>query len=119
MSTLLLAILLHSAASDMPLAQAEALARRDEAALQGDLSSKFFSSQENAVGRSLVACGVTNPREVAGITVVMRLNERGQVTQTWLNKPSELGQCFETKLRSEVLELDGRPEFYTFVNFNF
>ena len=119
MSTLLLAALLQATTGDMSIAQAEALARRDEATLQGELSSRFFADQDKAVGRSLVACGVTSPREVAGIMVVMRLNERGQVTRTWLNKPSTLGQCFETKLRSEVIQTDGRSELYSFVNFKF
>lgn len=103
----------------MTLAQAEARARVDEAALHGDLSTRFFAQQRKAVGRSLVACGVVEAREVAGILVVMQLNEHGQVTKTWLNKPSPLGQCFETELRSEMMWLDGRSEFYTFVNFGF
>jgi hypothetical protein len=119
MSALFLATLLQAAAGDMTLAQAEARARLDEAALQGDLSTRFFAQQSKAVGRSLVACGVVKAHEAAGIMVVMRLNEYGHVTKTWLNKPSPLGQCFETKLRSEILQLDGRAEFYTFVNFNF
>ena len=51
--------------------------------------------------------------------IVMRLNEHGHVTMTWLNKPSPLGQCIETKLRSEVIQTDGRTELYSFVNFNF
>lgn len=103
----------------MTLAQAEARARVDEAALQGDLSTRFFARQGKAVGRSLFACGVVEAREAAGIMVVMRLDKHGQITKTWLNKPSPLGQCFETKMRSEILQLDGRAEFYTFVNFNF
>ena len=119
MSTLLLAAFLQAATGEMTIAQAEELARRDEATLQGDLSSRFFADQGKAVGRSLVACGVDSPRAVAGIMIVMRLNEHGHVTRTWLNKPSPLGQCIETKLRSEVIQTDGRSELYSFVNFNF
>lgn len=119
MSTLLLTALLQAATGDMTISQAETLARRDEATLQGELSSRFFADQDKAVGRSLVACGVTSAREVAGIMIVMRLNEHGQVTKTWLNKPSPLGQCFEKELQSEVMQTDGRSELYSFVNFNF
>jgi hypothetical protein len=119
MSMLLLAALLQAATGDITIAEAEALARRDEATLHGEISSRFFADQGKAVGRSLVACGVNSPREVAGIMVVIRLNERGQVTRTWLNKQTSLGQCFETRLQSEVMQTDGRSEFYSFVNFNF
>ena len=118
LSTLLTA-LLQAASGDLTIAQTEVLARRDEATLQGDISSRFSADQDKAVGRAMVACGVNSAREMSGIMVVMRLNESGQVTKTWLNKPSRLGQCFETKLQSEIMQTDGRPEFYSFVNFMF
>ena len=119
MSSLLLAILLQASTGDMTIAQAEALARRDEATLHGEVSSRFFAAQDKAVGRAMVACGVNVAREMAGIMVVMQLNERGQVTRTWLNKPNDLGRCFEEKLQAEVMQTDGRSELYSFVNFKF
>ena len=119
MSSLLLAVLLQAASGDMTITQAETLARRDEATLEGEISSKFFADQDKAVGKAMVACGVKTAREMAGIMVVMRLNKQGRVTRTWLNKPSELGQCFRTRLESAVMQTDGRPELYSFVNFKF
>ena len=119
MSTLLLAALLQLASADITFAQAETFARRDEASLSGELSSAFFDKQGKALGVALANCGVTSARQAAGLMVVMRLDEQGHVTKTWLNKPSSLGQCFEKELQSSVLPTDGRPEFYTFVNFNF
>ncbi len=119
MSSLLLTILLQATAGDMTIAQAEALARRDEATLQGETSSRFFAGQDKAVGRAMVACGVNAAQEMAGIKVVMLLDEHGQVERTWLNSPSELGKCFAAKLGSEAFQTDGRSKFYTFVNFNF
>jgi hypothetical protein len=58
-------------------------------------------------------------RQMAGVMVVMKLNAEGRVTKIWLNEPTSLGQCFQKELESSVLPTDGRPEFYTFINFNF
>jgi hypothetical protein len=119
MSSLLLAILLQASSGEMNIAQAETLARRDEATLEGDISSRFFADQEKAVGKAMVACGVKAAREMTGIMVVMRLDKHGQVVKTWLNKPSDLGKCFQARLESAVMQTDGRPELYSFVNFKF
>ncbi|HEX7802605.1 MAG TPA: hypothetical protein VF471_07615 [Pseudoxanthomonas sp.] len=119
MSTLVLAALLQLASGDIPIEQAEALARRDEATLQGEQASEFFDKQGKALGMALYKCGVTEVGEASGLRVVMRLDAQGRVTRTWLNKPSVLGQCFEKELQSAAFPTDGRPEFYTFIGFSF
>lgn len=96
-----------------------ALARRDEATLQGEIASQFFDKQGKATGHALINCGVKEAREASGLTVVMRLNADGHVTKTWLNKPSVLGRCFEKELKSATFPMEGREEFYTFIGFNF
>jgi hypothetical protein len=119
MLSMILTALLQTSSAGMSFEEAEALARRDEATLQGELASKFFDIQGKATGRALVACGVRKAREASGLTVVMRLNAEGRVTQTWLNKPSALGRCFEEQLGSSEFPVSGRAEFYTFVGFDF
>lgn len=119
MSALLLAAAVQATSADLSIEQAEALARRDEATLQGERESEFFDEQGKATGRALVKCGVVKAREASGLRVVMRLDAEGRVTKTWLNKQSALGECFEKELHSAVLPTDGRPEFYTFIGFSF
>lgn len=106
-------------AKSLSIAEAEALARRDEKTLDEELAARFFNMQGKAMGQALVRCGVNNVREAAGLMVVMRLNRRGEVTATWLNTPTELGLCFERELTSAVLPADGRSEFYTFIHLNY
>lgn len=119
MSIIFLAALLQLTSGDITIDQAEELAKRDEATLRGDLASEFFDRQGKALGLALYNCGVTEAREASGLRVVMRLDAHGYVTRTWLNKPSALGECFEKELQSAVFPTDGRPDFYTFVGFNF
>ncbi|MBD9480134.1 hypothetical protein [Pseudoxanthomonas sp. PXM02] len=119
MSALLIATLLQLASSDISIEQAEALARRDEATLHGEEESDFFDKQGNAMGKALANCGVKEAREASGLKVVMRLDVHGRVAQTWLNKPSVLGQCFERELQSATFPTGGRAGFYTFIGFTF
>jgi hypothetical protein len=84
MSTLVLAALLQLASGDIPIEQAEALARRDEATLQGEQASEFFDKQGKALGMALYKCGVTEVGEASGLRVVMRLDAQGRVTKTCL-----------------------------------
>lgn len=119
MSASVLVALLQLTSGDISIGQAEAFARRDEETLSVEHSSEFFDKQGKALGRALYNCGVTEAREATGLMVVMKLDAQGRVTKTWLNKPSSLGQCFEKELQSSIFPTDGRPEFYTFIGFNF
>jgi hypothetical protein len=118
-SFILAAFLQLTSGGDIPLEQAESLARRDEATLQGEQLSNLSDQQGVALGRALVNCGVTDVDDASGLRVVMRLDAQGRVTKTWLNKQSVLGRCFEKELQSAVFSTDGRPEFYTFIGFSF
>jgi len=86
MSAILLTALLQITSGDIPIEQAEALARRDEATLRGELASELFDKQGKALGMALVNCGVKEVREASGLRVVLRLDAQGRVTRTWLNK---------------------------------
>lgn len=119
MSSLLLATLLQLTSGDISLEQAEVLARRDEATLEGEQESDFFDKQGKAIGRALANCGAEKAQEASGLRVVMRLDAQGRVARTWLNNPSVLGQCFERELQSAAFPTDGRLEFYTFIGFSF
>ena len=119
MSNLFLAAALKISSGDLSTAQAEAVARRDEATLSGERASEFFDAQRKATGRALVNCGVTEAHQASGLRVVMRLDAQGRVTKTWLNKQSELGLCFEKELQSATFPTYGWSEFYTFTGFSF
>jgi hypothetical protein len=119
MLSLLLITTLQVGSADLSIAEAEALARRDEASLTGDVSSEFFDRQGKALGIALYKCGAKSAREAAGLELVMRLDAQGHVTKTWLNKATSLGQCFEKEIQSFDFPSDGRTEFYTFINFNY
>ena len=119
MLSMILTVLLQASSASLSFEEAEALARRDEATLQGEMASQFFDEQGKATGRALINCGVKEAREASGLTVVMRLDADGHVTKTWLNKPSALGRCFEKELKSATFPMEGREEFYTFIGFNF
>ena len=119
MSAIVLAAILLIAPGDISIEQAETFASRDEATLQGEQAAEFFEQQGKALGMALYKCGVKEACEASGLMVVMRLDARGRVTRTWLNKQSVLGQCFEKELLSATFPTDGRPEFYTFIGFDF
>ncbi len=119
MSATLLAVLLQITSGDIPIEHAEALARRDEATLEGEVASEFFLNQGKTLGRALLNCGVKEVREASGLRVVLRLDAQGRVARTWLNKQSVLGRCFEKQLQSAIFSTDGRQEFYTFIGFTF
>ncbi len=119
MSMLVLATLLQLGSSQLSLAQAETLARRDEASLSAALTSDFAARQGTSVGSALRLCGAANLRQAAGLKIIMRLDAQGRVTKTWLNKSTTLGRCLDRRVQSFVLPTDGRPEFYSFINFNF
>ena len=119
MSSLLLVTLLQLSSLNLSLSQAEILARRDEASLSADLTSEFANRQGTAVGFALHKCGAKSARQAAGLKVVMKLDAEGLVKKTWLNKSTKFSRCFEKQVRLFVLPTDGRPEFYSFINFNF
>ena len=119
MFAIAMSALLQATSGDMPIEQAEAFARRDEATLSGDFADAFFDRQGKAMGRALVNCGAAGAHEASGLKVVMKLDAQGQVTKTWLNKSTVLGQCFERELQSATFPMDGRSEFYTFIGFTF
>ena len=118
MTSLLLATLLQLSASQLSIAQAETLARRDEASLSAALTSAFAARQGKAVGSALYQCGATHLRQAAGLKIIMRLDAQGRVTKTWLNTTTRLGRCLDRHVQSFVLPTDGRPEFYSFINFS-
>ena len=119
MFAIVMSAFLQASSGHMPIEQAEALARRDEASLSGDFAGALSDRQGKVLGRALVNCGVEEAHQASGLRVVMRLDAQGQVTKTWLNKSTVLGQCFEKELQSATFPTDGRPEFYTFIGFTF
>jgi hypothetical protein len=118
MSAILMAAFIQLA-SALGIDEAEANARRDEASLSEEFQGAFAANQRNAIGRSLVTCGVEEAREVAGVMVVLKLDADGRVVESWLNEQTEIGTCFEREISKFVFPADGRPEFYTFINFDF
>lgn len=95
------------------------MARKDEASLPTESAKEFFERQDRIVGRALVACGVSNAQQAAGILVVLKLDQEGNVVESWLEKPSKVGACFEKELQKSAMPADGRSEFYTFIHFDF
>lgn len=116
---MLVAALVMSASAQLPLQEALATARRDEASLPAKQANEFFDRQDKIVGSALVACGVSSAQQAAGILVVLKLDQEGNVVETWLEKASKIGTCFEKELRKSRMPADGRAEFYTFVHFDF
>ncbi len=91
-------------ASDVSFDQANALAAKDSASLDGDQTLALVQSQSKASDAMLKKC----PRPVrkadfAAFVVVMELDATGKVTRTWLQGTTSAAECFNKEFAHQTL----------------
>lgn len=119
---LALALLVPALHAEPPrdFAGAKAAADADEASQAGPAKAAMLEKQKTFVDAGVAACATDQAKaDLADFVVVMRLDETGQVAQTWRRGDSPLALCVERYARGKLLFVPPRSPFYSSLEISF
>jgi hypothetical protein len=126
MTPTLLALLLlagpqtPTAAAPMEYADAKHLADADEAAVKGAAKETLLAAQAALLDAGVAECSRFDLRgDVTPFVVVMRLDAKGRVQQTWRQGSSPLAICLQRYVRDKTLVTPPKAPFHTALEISF
>ena len=118
MRTLLACTLLLASATafaaDLTFDQAQALASKDSASLNGDQMATAVASQSKASSVALDKCPKpVKKADFASFVIVMELDAAGKVTHTWLQGNTPAATCFNDVMSHQTYSKPPHAPFYS------
>lgn len=99
---------------------AKRLADTDEASVTGPAHEAMLAAQRKLLDAGVEACALGKPQsDFSAFTIVMRLDIRGTVEQTWRQGSSPLAICLQRYVRGKVAFVPPRAPFHTALEISF
>lgn len=106
----------------MPIEYVDAkrLADADEAGITGPAKDAMLAAQRTLLDAGVVECSLGKPqKDFSAFSIVMRLDARGQVQQTWRQGGSPLAICLQRYVRDKTVFVPPQAPFHTMLDISF
>jgi hypothetical protein len=99
---------------------ARKLADPDEAGVTGPAKDAMLAAQRKLLEAGVVECSLGKPqKDFSAFAIVMRLDARGQVQQTWRQGSSPLAICLQRYMRDKTVFVPPQAPSHTTLDISF